>query len=44
MSFIAGDRSIDAVIKCPRPAGGLDDPGLVLAGEPLIAQSNPHVV
>jgi hypothetical protein len=44
MSFIGGDRSVDACIKCPRPDGGSDDPGLVVAGEPLIAQSNPHVV
>jgi hypothetical protein len=44
MSFIGGDRSIDAFIRCRRPDRGRDDPGLVIAGEPLIAQSNPHVV
>jgi hypothetical protein len=27
-----------------RAEGGLDDPGLVIAGKPLIAQSNPHVL
>jgi hypothetical protein len=44
MSFIGGDRSIDAFIKCRRRDGGLDDPGHVVAGEPLMAQSNPHVL
>jgi hypothetical protein len=38
MSFIGGDRSIDAFIRCPPPDGDLDDSGLVVADEPLIAQ------
>jgi hypothetical protein len=44
MSFILGARSIDAFMKCPRRDGSLDDPGLVIAGERLVAQSNPYVV